>query len=150
MLHESSTSLRGTIFELSSPILYELGIEAALRTLCEQLTTRHGFACHITRIGETGHLLDATRAVLYQCSREILMNIAKHAKASNAWITIEVTTAIVRIEITDDGVGIDPGQQSSGIGLLYVEERMSNIGGYLAIEPAKSGGLRCQLIVNLE
>jgi signal transduction histidine kinase len=149
MLHESSTSLRGTIFELSSPILYELGLEAALRALSDQLSTRHNLSCEIRTVGEFTHLCDATLTALYQCSRELLMNIVKHAQSGNACVTIEASPSDIRVEIQDDGIGVDVGEKR-GIGLLYVKERMNSIGGQLRICPAETGGTCSELSAPLE
>ena len=136
MLLQALQDSRSLIFQLSPPILYELGFVPAVEWLVEQFQTRHNsihFSC------ETGNLqLDLpldTRIILFQATRELLYNIVKHAEAKNAWISIEQDFGSIHIVVSDDGKGYTAHLKTrdSGFGLFSIHERLAHFGGRLEI-----------------
>jgi two-component system nitrate/nitrite sensor histidine kinase NarQ len=70
---------------------------------------------------------------LYATLREALINVHKHAKAKQAWITGEVQPGGWRCCVKDDGRGFPPGilEISKGFGLPIMKERAQEMGWYL-------------------
>jgi signal transduction histidine kinase len=77
----------------------------------------------------------AVEAIAYFCTAELLTNIAKHAKATSASVT--VTGPDLRIVVTDDGVG--GAVASPGSGLTGLRERVATVDGTLAIASPPGG-----------
>jgi signal transduction histidine kinase len=75
----------------------------------------------------------------FLCS-EALTNIARHAKASQAWIRVRQHDGSLRIEIEDDGVG--GARVDGGSGLRGLADRVAALGGSLALDSPPGSGTR--------
>lgn len=146
-LKELATETRSLTFELSPPVLYDLGLEVALKELGEKMLTKYAIE-FVYYDDEEPKLLDKdVRVLLFQSVRELLVNIIKHAKAKNVIISTNRENDEVRITVEDDGVGFDPAicsgaKRAGGFGLFSIRERLNYIGGYLQAEPGDEKGSR--------
>jgi signal transduction histidine kinase len=77
---------------------------------------------------------------LYRIAQEAVTNSVKHAQASTITIRIEGTTAVTRLQITDDGVGIAHPESGNGSGLRIMRYRAASIGASLSVERGTTGG----------
>ncbi len=135
ILDQSVEQLRSLIFELSPPMLYELGLGAALQSLAEQSTKRWGldFSCSLN--GDPSALSTESAVFLYQATRELIANVARHARASMGLIALECDKSAIRVAVLDNGEGIAqdalnaPG--SGGFGLFSIRQRIQCLGGEL-------------------
>lgn len=148
--------VRWLVFELSPPILYLLGLEAAVEWLGEQTQEQHGIKVTFSDDGQPKPVGDETRILLFRAIRELLTNIVRHARAENVSISIKKDGDYIRIDITDDGVGFDvselyprPGKAGAGFGLLNICERLAHFGGHFDVKSAPGRGSRFTLIVPL-
>ena len=145
MLVQALQDSRSLIFQLSPPILYELGFIPAVEWLVEQFQARHDsirFCCNTE-----GLKLDLpldTRIILFQSTRELLYNIVKHAEAKNAQVSVEQDFNCIRIVVSDDGKGYDMHRttKDSGFGLFSIHERLIHFGGQLEITGDAGKGTR--------
>jgi signal transduction histidine kinase len=89
--------------------------------------------------------------MLYRIAQEALNNILKHAHARRIAICLKQARSIVTLEISDDGIGFDPvaARESGGLGLRGIEERVSQVGGDLALRTAPGAGTRLRVTVAL-
>lgn len=148
LVDQSVGAIRSLTFELSSPLLYELGLEAALQALTEQVGERHAITCTFDTDPLPKPLTDDSNVVLYHVVRELLFNVVKHSEARRARVTVRATEGNIRITVRDDGVGIDTtgfGEtfgSSGGFGLFSIHERLNHLGGSLAIESDSGNGTR--------
>jgi len=144
---------RSLTFEMSPPVLYELGFEAAVGWLAKQTRQRFGLKVEFTDDGKPKPLDTDVRAMLFQAVRELLVNVVKHAKARR----VKVSTARMaqrgrgRIQITveDNGVGFDADASSTpdytkggGFGLFNIRERLDRIGGSINVRSRPGHGTR--------
>jgi len=142
---------RSLTFELGSPILYELGLEAALEELIEGLSGQHGFVGSFEDDGQAKPLSADMRIVLFQAAREVLTNAVKHARARNVKLKIAVQGSDVAILVEDDGVGFDVAEAASrvrrggGFGIFSTRERLEYIGGSLDIDSRPGHGTRVSI-----
>ena len=138
-------------FQLSPPVLYELGFEAAVEWLAERFQEQHGIAVTVERTGEHPPLDTEMSILLFRVTQELLMNVVKHASAHHATVLIGGTKEDIRIEVADDGVGVDCSQpacsQIGGFGLFSVQERLRYFNGQFEIESAPGRGTRVSLVV---
>lgn len=86
---------------------------------------------------------------VYRVVQEALNNLIKHSHAQQAMITVERDIRTVRLQIADDGVGFDTGQEASrqGLGLTSISERVRMLGGTLCLQSAPGHGT--QLTIEL-
>ncbi len=142
---------RSLTAELSPPVLYELGLEAAILWQAEQLQMRHDIKVVVEVNDEPIQLADEMRGLLFRAVRELLHNVIKHARAHQ--ITIRLTGQVdhILIEIIDDGTGFDTkiidrkNCQQHGFGIFSIQERLKYIGGSLFIESEVGKGTRVLL-----
>jgi signal transduction histidine kinase len=81
------------------------------------------------------------RGELLQIAREALSNIARHAHATTARVSVRRDTGTLRMEVTDDGTGFDTAAGAPGghLGLANMRDRASRLGGSLAFESGRHG-----------
>jgi NarL family two-component system sensor histidine kinase YdfH len=84
---------------------------------------------------------------------EGLTNVARHAQASQVWVTVTRQSAIAAVEVRDNGKGFDPATipaEAGHYGLLGLQERALLVGGYLEIQSAAMQGTILRLLISLE
>ncbi|MHC4662670.1 MAG: PAS domain S-box protein [Planctomycetota bacterium] len=157
LIEQATQDTRSLIFEISPPILYNIGLEAAVEWLCEQVESQHGVKCLFIDDGRAKPIEDDVRVLLFQATRELLVNIVKHADARSAKVSVsgqEERNILIAVE--DDGIGFVLGPVNSrangngGFGLFSIRERLSHIGGRLEIESGYGRGTVATLIAPLK
>jgi signal transduction histidine kinase len=88
-------------------------------------------------IGRYGQEVEAA---VYFCCLEALQNMAKYANASSAWIRLAEDDEDLTFEVSDDGVGFDPGARGYGTGLQGMADRLAALGGELSLDSKLNGG----------
>jgi PAS domain S-box-containing protein len=155
LLQRSIAETRSLTFELSPPILYDLGLPAALAWLADQFEHRYGLHVEIEggRDGIPGLESDVA-AMLFRWVRELFMNVVKHAQAKVVTVALHREDGQVRVEVADDGAGFDPSLSSSwaddgGFGLFSVREQTNRLGGVFEIKSSPGQGTQVLLRVPL-
>jgi len=151
LIEDTIRKVRTLIFELSPPILYELGLEAALRSLAERFASQHNLPVDFEDDGRNKPLSEGLQVLLFQAVRELLVNTLKHAEASRAKVAIGREGETVRVVIVDDGVGFH-GEHAvkNGFGLFSIRERLRHLGGTIEFTAAPGRGTRVVLSVPAE
>jgi signal transduction histidine kinase len=151
LVDQAARAARSATFELSSPILYELGLAAAIQSLGEQQAQQHGAAFHFRTDDQMITLDDNTRIVIFRIVRELLCNIWKHARACNATVSICRVGEHLQLTVEDDGVGFATTSigrgfgPRGGFGLFSIREQITGIGG--RFEVVSSAGAGTQVVV---
>lgn len=131
--------------ELRSPVLDDYGLVAALKWYCAHFTTRTGVEVKVIGAEEGPRFSLATESALFRIAQEALTNVAKHAQASRATVTVERERGLVRLTITDDGIGFDPASlalptDGQGWGLISMSERAEALHGHCTIHAQAEQG----------
>jgi len=154
MLQGVIRETRNLTFEISSPLLYEVGLGAALESLGEQMLHPHDIEFSFSEEGSPENLDSEVKILLFQMTRELLVNVIKHANASRVDLRIYRDAKGVGITVQDNGQGFDPEVfRTSGkraFGLFSIRERLRHIRGYLRVDPAPRGGTAVTLWAPLE
>jgi signal transduction histidine kinase len=142
-------------FQLSSPILYELGLEAALEWLLEELAKKHDIVTFFEADGRPKPLNDDVRTMLYQSVSELLVNAVKHARPRNLKVALWREGDELMVSVEDDGAGFKPAEAASrhkrgGFGLFSIRERLKPFGGRLEVESAPGAGAQITLTAPLK
>ena len=135
--HQRTESL---MFDLSPPILRDMGLASAIEWLAEDLEKSYGMRVHVEHDGEPP-LDEATRVTAFRSVRELLINTARHAMARR--------DSNLGIEVEDRGVGFDARSDTPGFGLLTTRERVVALGGRFEIESAAGSGTKVSLVLAL-
>lgn len=144
---------RSLTFDLSPPVLYILGIEAALEWLAEQFQEKHTISVEIRSDGKTKKLDDDIAFFIFRSSQELLVNIAKHSRAKSVIISLQRYKKEIHVTIEDDGVGFEtstleaPLDRAGGFGIFSIRERLHYLGGGFYIESRPGRGTRVNMVV---
>jgi PAS domain S-box-containing protein len=156
LIEQMIQDTRSLTFELSLPVLYELGFEAAVEWYAKHVRSQHGIMVDVQKDLLPIPMDDEIKVLLFRSVRELMINIVKHAQARNARVTIRREGGDVNIEVEDDGVGIqdvlrDPKLRSNGgFGLFSIRERLHYLGGRVQVESGNGQGTRISLMVPLQ
>jgi signal transduction histidine kinase len=144
----------GTLtYRLSYPALNVLGLEKAInKWLTEEIQDKNGIETRFESDGAKKYLNEDIQAVLFRGVREVLTNAVKHAHASYITVSIKECNHDLQITVHDNGVGCHNVQmiyQSSGFGLLSVQEALEKLGGQLSIDSGPDQGCTVTLTAPL-
>ncbi len=141
-------------FDLSSPILYRFGFMRAIEQwISEQVRKKYGIKTKFIKDGQVKQLDEETNVVLYQATREVLINVIKHARAKFVEVSVIQIDGKIEVIVEDDGVGFEISEigqfihKSSGFGLFNVRERLNYFGGDIRIESKPENGTRVVLTI---
>ncbi len=143
LLSDLQVYFRATLSALRPPGLDERGVFSALRAWAKEVKGRHGLPCEVVFHVDEEELSDAQALAVYRIGREALTNVARHARATRAVISLEedARPGWWLLRVRDDGVGPPPSEPADGgMGLLGMRERAHLLGGALEIRPAKPRG----------
>lgn len=155
LLEQSIRFTRSLTFELSPPILYDLGFEAAVEWLADLMHEQYGIPIQVNRDGYPPQPLnDDIRVLLFQAVRELLVNVVKHAKARQVQISMAKEGKNLKVVVGDDGVGFAPSPGNDfpgpqGFGLFSIRERLKYLGGQLEMLSGLGQGTQVALMVPL-
>ncbi len=124
---------------LAPPLLQPGTLEEALRRVTQRAGQELGISASFATAGASRRLPAATEVVLLRTGQEALANVRKHASAGSVAVRLCYTEGNVRLEVTDDGVGFDPGLVDGGYGLRGMRGRVDEAGGTVTVssEPAR-------------
>lgn len=141
--------MQALLLELRPVSLDDVGLPQALEELCRAYRSRLGIDIHAD-VGD----IDATAPVehgVLRIAQEALANAVKHADPTSIWLTVHQDDGVVQVRVRDDGAGFDPepgaGQLGLGLGLQSMRERVSELGGELALESEPGAGTTLSVIV---
>ena len=156
LIKETIEETQSLTFRISPPILYDLGLEAALEWLGDRFAQQHGLLTYFESDRQPKPLAEDLKVLLFQAVQELLVNIVKHARAKSLKISMWRQNGQLYIGVEDDGVGFDPTVpgyrqgKGGGFGLFSIRERLRPLGGHLEIKSEPDGGAEFVLSVPLD
>lgn len=147
LLDRAIRATRSLTVEISPPVLYDLGLVAALHWLGDQFGAAHGLEVDVVCPAADPGADEPVRLTVFKAVREFLVNTVKHGHAT--WAEIEVAALDSRLVVgyRDDGVGFDPvildgrGPRTDAFGLFNVRERCEYLGGSVRLESTPGHGV---------
>jgi signal transduction histidine kinase len=121
--------------------LDDLGLVDALRALVDDFASRTRIHVAMNLDAATRRLPPDVEVVIYRVVQEALTNVARHAKATDVDVRVVIEPGEVRISIEDNGRGM-PVDASPHLGWLGMRERVTALGGHLAIGVGAAHGVR--------
>lgn len=140
---------RTLTFEISPPILHELGLAPAIEWLADHVRAQHGLAVEVDA-EPIPAIEEDIKALVFRSTNELLNNVARHAKAKTAVVRVRTAGRLLRVEVEDDGIGFEherlaPAGATSAYGLFSIRERLAYIGGRLELVSVPGKGTRVSL-----
>ncbi|HOV15066.1 MAG TPA: 7TM diverse intracellular signaling domain-containing protein [Spirochaetota bacterium] len=143
LIDKSSDISRNLIFELHPRILYELGLEAALKKVIDDLQKEKRISIILTYLINFDIVSDIS-FVIFSNVREFLINALKHSECKEISVIIKYEKGIIFVAVEDDGIGFDMEKYNSDInkhfGLFDASERIKNLSGTMNIGKSVTGG----------
>lgn len=139
-IDEAIKEIRTTIFTMHSPRGLHAGCESAIRLTVTEASRLLGHQPRLSIHGLCALVPDDLAEEAVDVIRELLTNVAKHAKASTSGVTVEVSDHTLSIVVFDDGVGIVTDNASSGQGVRNIDERATRRGGMATFVALEAGG----------
>jgi len=146
VLDQTVGATRRIASDLRPLMLDDLGLAEAANWLVGDFASRSGVQCEVRMPGD-GLLEALDKAVataIYRALQESLTNIARHAGAHKAWVSVGAENGEIFFEVEDDGRGIEPADLAKGrsLGLKGMRERVHYLGGSIEVARAPRGGTR--------
>jgi signal transduction histidine kinase len=142
--------IRRLVYSLRPPALDDLGLVSALRECAAQATRssqadagpERGDELRVSVVAPDPlpPLPAAVEVAAYRIVQEALTNVVRHAQARTCVVQL-VLTEHLEIMVRDDGVGM-PEERATGVGLLSMRERASELGGACVVEDLPGAGVR--------
>jgi len=146
LLDQTIKYTRDLTFEISPPVLYELGLVATLEWLADRFRQRHAIDITVQKSDGDCDIGDDYRVTIFKSVQELLTNSVKHSGADKITISIGHSDGRLQIGVIDNGKGFDTGilesstPDMSRFGLFNVRERLEYLGGDLEIASASGKG----------
>lgn len=157
LLEEAIAASRTLTIELSPPVLYDAGLNAAIEVLSRNVEQTRGLKMDLMLNADAEPAAEQVRVLLFEAVRELLQNVVEHAKATHASISTQQEQGDCLVTVVDDGVGFAPDQlpaKSHGVnrqfGLMEIRERLNFLGGSVSINTSPGGGTSVTLRVPTE
>jgi DNA-binding response OmpR family regulator len=153
-IQEATDACRSLVVDLSPPVLAAQGLVPAIEWLAERMRELHGLEVEVSAEPSIEPSSHDTGELLFQATRELLLNVVKHAEADCASVRIaHAGPKQLEIEVRDAGRGFSPRSRkeiivgSDSWGLFHLTERLEQIGGTLSIDSAPGRGTCVTIVV---
>jgi PAS domain S-box-containing protein len=152
-LDQVEERLRRVAQEIHPRVVEDLGLGEAVGFLAESFMRRTGVRVTVASSLRLRYTL-AVETLLYRLVQEGLTNVGRHARATNATVTLGADDETVSCSIRDDGVGFDPASVASrgegSLGLRLIQDRLDAVGGTLFIVSIPNQGTELRACVPVE
>lgn len=142
LAEQTLQSARSISMGLRPAMLDELGLGPALQWQAREFSRRFQIGVNLEIPSDLRDLPDQTRTYLYRIVQECLTNCARHSQANQVQVSVTQEEDTIRLRVADDGVGfLRPKKQNSGgLGLLGISERVRELAGEISIDSAPGKG----------
>jgi signal transduction histidine kinase len=130
-----------TLVTALTPATLEAGtLGDTVRRVTSATGAQAGIEAHAEVTGTARRLPTGTEVVLLRVCQEALANVRKHAGARQVRVRLCYADTTVRLTVTDDGKGFDPGGTNGGYGLKGMRDRVSQVGGTVEVASVPGRG----------
>ena len=147
LLGECLAESRSLTVQLCPPVLYEVGLAAAIEWLGRYMDQTCGLSVEVEVDPQAEPESEEIRILLFEAARELLFNVVKHAETGRARMTMTcVDGGSVCLVVSDEGTGFVPADPrldkaiASGFGLFSIRERLELLGGRLQVDAVPGRG----------
>jgi signal transduction histidine kinase len=152
-LDEAINESRDITYELSPPVLYEMGLIPAIEWKLDDMENKNGIKTSLIDHSNSHELSQKEQIITYRTIGELLQNIKKHSNAKNVNVSFGQANGTYKITVSDNGIGFDletvmgKAISQKKFGLFSIMERIKYIGGEMNINTTPNIGT--DVIINL-
>lgn len=154
LLEETINASRSLATELSPPVLHDAGLGAALEWLVRRMERDHNLRVTLHVDPNTEPDNEQVRTIVFECARELLFNVVKHAKSETASLTMSMPVeGLLQIAVGDQGKGFDAhalemkAKPDGSFGLFSIKERLGLLGGLVKVRSHPNHGTTVTITV---
>jgi signal transduction histidine kinase len=147
---ENLAEARALVAALAPAGLEPGALDGALRRLTDAVPGHLGPPASFEVTGPAVPLPRPAEVMLLRVGQEALANVRQHAGARQVQVRLRYGEGQVSLEVTDDGVGFDPGQPAGGYGLPGMRARAEEAGGRLEVRSSPGGGTTVSVVVPVD
>jgi signal transduction histidine kinase len=143
LARDSLAEARRSVQALRPQALEDSKLPDALAEEVARWSATSGVPAEIETTGDPHALHPEVEVTLLRVAQEALANVAKHARASRAGVTLSYMEDVVTLDVRDDGAGFDghaPPASAGGFGLIAMRQRVNRLAGQLEIESEPGAG----------
>jgi signal transduction histidine kinase len=136
-----SSSVHGLSHQLHSSSLKHLGLAAAARSYCRQISAQQGVEMDFKSDNIPADLPPDVSLCLFRVLQEALQNVVKHSGANTFNVKLRGDSHSICLAVSDLGAGfqVENAMAGPGLGLISMRERLKLVKGELSIRPQKHG-----------
>lgn len=152
-LGDAINESRNITYELSPPVLYEMGLVPAINWKLDEIEKNNNIKTSLINRSKSYEIDKRGQIILYRSISELLQNVIKHSKADKVNVSFRLLTNDYRITVSDNGVGFDFKSIRKKVlaqkkfGLFSIMERIKYIGGRVEIDAKHRRGTK--IIINM-
>jgi two-component system sensor histidine kinase UhpB len=154
LVAETINLVRDVMSDLRPPVLDDYGLEAALQSHLSAFKSRYGIDVQFEKPDHAFPRLGASIEMTFvRIAQEALINVARHAKASQVTLSLKQDGKMVRLIIQDDGKGIQSWQEANrpgSHGLTIMRERAEAFGGDLNVSSIPGKGVKVDASIPID
>jgi PAS domain S-box-containing protein len=151
LVEETTKLVRDLLTELRPAVLDDYGLKAALQAYIDEFTPRYNIRVALEIANEPFPRLNPSLEVtLLRIAQEALTNIARHAQADQATLSLRLENNNVYLTVLDNGIGMEISQgktHRSSHGLKIIRERAEAFGGTIKVGPSEGKGTKVEAII---
>jgi len=148
--------VRKIIFNLRPMALDDLGLIPAVRKFVQDFEEKSKIRTQFEFTGKDSRLPSGMEVAIYRLVQEAFSNVAKHAQASHVTLEVTYQQQMVKIVVTDNGIGfvvdsIDKKiEKGSHYGLIGMRERVELLEGRMELQSAKGAGTKVSMLIPIK
>jgi PAS domain S-box-containing protein len=148
---EISADIHRLSYELHPSKLDHLGLAPAIKSLCQEISTKGKLEVELQQNGFPANLPSSVTLCIFRIAQEALRNCVKHSGASWARVTIEKTSQEIHLSVSDNGRGfaMDSVAMKKGLGFTSMRERLRIVGGEMQVQSQPKHGTVIEVSVPL-
>jgi len=150
-IQEISTDVSRLAYKLHPAMLANVGLLAAMKTLCHEITASGKLRVEFYHQGSFSDLPKEVTLCIFRIAQEALRNCMKHSDAESAEAMLLNTGKEVRLSVLDEGRGFDMNRKTvgQGLGFTSMQERLRIVDGKMKINSRPSHGTRIEVSIPL-
>jgi two-component system sensor histidine kinase DegS len=139
--------VRDFIFELRPMMLDDLGLAPTVKRYVEAFKDQSGMEVRLTITGQERRLESYQEVMIFRAIQELLNNVARHSRASQVQVQMDMGEANIKVTVDDNGKGFDFESlpEHGTMGLKVIRERVEMLGGYFEVDSVIGQGARVSL-----
>lgn len=151
LLEGAYDELRKTAHNLMPEVLQREGLDIATSLFCDRLRKTDTLDIHYETVGNIPRFRTSLELTLYRIIQELLHNIIKHARATEALVQLAYIGDCLSITVEDNGIGMSQtaNNSRSGMGIKTIQERIRKMGGKFDIASETDHGTSINLEFHL-